>query len=323
MEMKENLTAEAAEEQVHAHRVRKRKPRAGRVQKPSGFGIVADVIIIVILLIACFICIVPLWHTLMASLSNGQLLTAHDGMLWWWQTFDGAPNFYGYARTITYSNYAIIKSFGITLLYVAGNVIFGLIINVTGGYVLSRKTKLGPALSFIILFTMLFNGGMIPTYMVIRDLGLLNTPFSLILPSCTNAMFVVLGMNAFRSVPESTVEAAKLDGAGEFRIMFQIMLPQGIGLFIVSMINTAIIAWNAWFEAAIYVPDTQAYWPLQSWIRQLNAIMNNFAIQTNPNWDDYTVTYCVIIVSILPILIAMPFVQKQLQKGSLAGAVKE
>lgn len=301
----------------------RRQLKNGRVQRSTGLGLIADVLITALLAVIMFICLVPFWHTLMASLSDGQLLTAHEGMLWWWVTGDGAPNFGGYAKTLQYSDYAILKSYGITVLYMAGNVVVGFVINVIGGYVLCRKTKLGKFFSIFILITMLFNGGVIPTYMVIRQLGLLNNPLSLILPGCTNAMFVILGMNAFRSVPESTVESARLDGAGHFRIMFRIMLPQAMGLFIVSMINTAIISWNAWFEASIYITSNRDLWPLQIWIRQLSSDMGDFAMQTNPDWNSYIVTYCVIIVSMVPVLIAMPFVQKQLQKGSLAGAVKE
>lgn len=301
----------------------RRKFKNGRVERAKGGALVADIVIIAILVVIMFICLVPFWHTLMASLSDGQLLSAHDGMLWWYVTADGAPNWGGYAKTLDYADYAILKSYGITILYMAGNVIVGFAINVIGGYVLCRKPKAAPFLTVFILITMLFNGGVIPTYMVIRSLGFLNTPLSLILPGCTNAMFVILGFNAFRSVPESTIESAKLDGAGHFRIMFKIMLPQAMGLFIVSMINTAIIAWNAWFEASIYVTSVRGLWPLQLWIRQLSADNADFTMQANPDWNSYLVTYCVIIVSMLPVLIAMPFVQKQLQKGSLAGAVKE
>ena len=301
----------------------KRKIKQGRVIRSTGLGIVADVAVVAALVVVMFICVILLWHTLMASLSDGQLLSSHSGMLWWWVTEDGLPNFDGYLKTINYNDFAILKSYAITILYVIGNVVVGLVVNVTGGYVLSRPSKLQGPLTIFVIFTIIFSGGTIPTYMVIRNLGLLHTPWSLILPSCTNAMFVVMGANAFRGVPAATVEAARLDGAGEFRIMFSIMLPQAKGLFLVSAINTVTIAWNAWFEASIYVTSDPELWPLQIWIRQLAADMGDFALQTNPDWNGYLVSYCAIIISMVPILAAMPFIQKQLQKGSLTGAVKE
>ena len=301
--------------------------RPGRVEKTSGMGIVADVLIIAVLVVVMFICIIPLWHVLMASLSDGRQLSSNSGMLWWWLDaeghYGGAPNFGGYLTTLKYTNFAIVKSYGITIAYVAGNVLLGLFINVVAGYVLSADTKISKPLMLFILITMMFNGGTIPTYMVIRALGMLETPLALILPGCTGAMFVILGYNAFKTVPQSTIEAAKLDGSGSFRIMFQVMLPQAIGLFIVSMINTGILTWNSWFEAFIYTGQTEALWPLQLWIRRLGSDLGDPNIDLNYDYNNMLVTYCVIIVSMLPILISMPAIQKQLQKGSLAGAVKE
>ena len=110
-------------------------------------------------------------------------------------------------------------------------------------------------MTLFMLFTMMFNGGLLPTYMVVKRLGLVGTPLSLVIPSCTNAMFVLLTINAFRQVPFSTVESAEMDGAGHFTVMFRVLLPQAMGLIIVVMINTAIISWNSWFEASIYVPS--------------------------------------------------------------------
>lgn len=300
----------------------KKQIKDGMVVHPRPLGRLADVLIIVILLLAMFICVVPMWHTLMTSLSDGKLLQAHEGMVWWWVTTDGKPNFKGYIKTINYTDFAILKSYVITIMYVVGNVFFGLILNVTAGYVLYRKTKFGGVIAIFILLTMMFGGGIVPTYMVIKKLGMVGTPLSLILPGCTNAMFMIIAMNAFKQVPESTVEAAEIDGAGHFRVMFEIMLPQAMGLIMVIIINTAIMSWNSWFDASIYVTNSPELWPLQLWIKKIVA--DNAAIVTVavPDWNKYLVSYCVILIATIPILMAMPFAQKQLQKGSFAGAVK-
>lgn len=302
---------------------RKRKHNDGMVVHPSLLGKLADVTVITILIIVMFICTIPMWHTLMSSLSDGQKLMAHDGMVWWWVTGDGKPNWAGYLKTINYGSFAILKSYLITLLYVAGNVFFGLVLNVIAGYVLYRKTMLGKFLILFVLLTMMFGGGIVPTYMVIKNLGMVGTPWSLMIPGCTNAMFMILALNAFKQVPESTVEASELDGAGHFTIMFRVMLPQAKGLIIVAMINTAILSWNSWFEASIYVSSSPELWPLQLWIKKIvaeNASIVNVAV---PDWNKFLVSYCVILIATVPILIAMPFAQKQLQKGSFVGAVKE
>ena len=282
----------------------------------------SNAVIFIILITVMFICIVPMWHTLMSSLSDGQQLVAHEGLAWSWVTTDNLPNFNGFRKTLTYSNFAVIKSYGITLMYVAGNVLFGLIINITGAYVVYRKPKAYRFLTLFMLFTMIFSGGMLPIYMVVKQLGMTGTPWALVIPNCTNAMFVILIIRAFHQVPVSTVEAAELDGAGHFTIMFRVMLPQAMGLITVAMINTAIISWNSWFEASIYVPSNPEYWPLQLWIKQIVADNINVITASTPDWDKYLVAYAVILIATVPVLIAMPFAQKQLQKGSLLGAVK-
>ena len=286
---------------------RKPKYKEGMVVHPSLGERVADVIIGIILLACMALAIIPMWHTLMASLSDGNLLLAHNG----------------YIKTLSYDDMAIIKSYAYTILYVVGNVLVGLVLNVIAAYVIYRKPKASGIMMLFIIISLMFNGGTVPTYMVIRNLGMTGTVWSMILPDCTNAMFIILTLNAFKQVPKSTIEAAELDGAGHFTIMFRILLPQAMGLVTVTMINTAIISWNAWFNAMLYVPSDKNLWPLQLWIKQIVADNATLTTATSPDWNRYLVSYCVIIIATLPVLIAMPFAQKQLQKGSLMGAVKE
>ena len=302
---------------------KKLRPSYGPVQKHGPGGIIADAIIYIILIACMFMAVVPMWHTVTSSLSDGQLLQAKEGLNWLWETKDGKANFAGYVKTLSYGNYAIVKSYGITLMYVAGNVLFGLIVNVIGGYVLYRKPKAYKGMTVFVMLTMMFSGGMIPLYMVVRNLHLTGTPFALMLPGCTNAMFVIVQMNAFNQVPQSTVESAEIDGAGHFITMFRIMLPQALGLTVVNTINTAIIAWNSWFDASIYVTNDRQWWPIQLWIRQIVSENQDIINVARPDWDKYLVSYCVILVATIPVLCAMPFAQKQLQKGALTGAVKE
>ena len=292
------------------------------VEHPRVSERIADVVIHIFLIACMFVCVIPLWHTLMASLSDGQLLVAHNGIVWKWITADGMPNWAGYQKIFQYSDMAIIKSYAITIGYVFGNVIVGLFINVIGAYVIYRRPKAGPFLMAFFLLTMMFSGGTVPTYMVVNNLKMTNTALSLILPGCTNAMFLIMVLNGFKQVPQETIEAAEMDGSGHFTIMFRILLPQSMGLVLVTVINQAIITWNSWFEASIYVTSAKELWPLQLWIRQVVADNSNIMTSTTPDWDKYLVPYCVIIVATIPVLIAMPFVQKRMQKGALVGAVK-
>lgn len=307
---------------INNNKSKYRTTGGGMVVNPGIGGYIADIIMIAILACVMLIAIIPMWHTLMSSLSDGQQLIAHNGLALKWITVDGKPNFEGYRKAFSYSNFAIIKSYGITLLYVAGNVVFGLIINVIAAYVIYRGPKLASFFTIMLLVTMMFNDGLLPTYMVIKDLGLTGTPWALMLPQCTNAMFVILVLNGFKQVPVTTIEAAEIDGAGHFTVMFRVLLPQAMGLATVAMINTAIISWNSWFEASIYVPSNKELWPLQLWIKQIVADNSNIVNAANPDWDKYLISYSVIIIATLPVLLAMPFVQKKLQKGGLQGAVK-
>ena len=186
-------------------------------------------IIIAILVLCMFIAIVPMWHTVMVSLSDGQLVIAHEGILWKWLTGDGSINLAGYERTIDYSDYAILKSYAIYVVICGGKC------GVWSDHERDRSVLYLPPeqtenlYDAVLRVQLMFNGGTVPTYMVIRTLGMTGTIWSLILPGCTNAMFIMMTMNAYKQVPYSTIESAELDGAGHFTIMFKILLPQAMG----------------------------------------------------------------------------------------------
>lgn len=298
----------------------KKKRKEGMVQRNSPLGHFVDVIIIIFLIGVMFVSIIPMWHTLMASLSNGKTLVGESSNLLWLPV--GKVNFDGYELLFS-SKYQIPRAYLNSILYVGSASALGFVINVVGGFVLSRPTKLRSILILIVLFTSMFSGGMIPTYLVIKSLGMIENPLSLIIPGCTNAMFLILAMNSFLQVPQSTIEAAELDGAKHLRVMFSVALPQGMGLILVTVINSVIIGWNAWFNAMIYVPSSKDLWPLQLWIKEIVAQSQNFMQKPVPNYVENTLQYVVIIVSTLPLFILFPFFIKKLEKGMILGGVKE
>lgn len=299
-------------------RAGKRRPGTGMVENKSPISRVVDVVLIVIMAIIAFCCIIPLWHTLMSSVSDGQRLLANEGLVSWPV---GEFTIGGYQMALR--DNSIMLGYLNTIIYVLGNVAFGFVLCVLGGYVLSRPTKLRPFLMLLVVFTMLFSGGLVPEYMVVRQLGLTGTRWALILPHCTNAAFLVMCAKAMESVPESTVEAARIDGAGHFRVIFHVMLPQCFSFFLVTMVNTAIISWNAWLSASIYVPTDKSRWPLQLWIRELVSVNQDFLNWTNPDYTRYLVQYAVIVLATLPLLLMFPLFIKRLEKGMARGGVKE
>lgn len=287
------------------------------IQSNSSLSIVTDVVLILFMAIVAFCSIVPLWHVLVSSVSDGQLLLSHEGLASWPV---GKITLGGYKLSLR--DNSILLGYANTLIYVVGSVAFGFVLNVLGGYVLSRDTKLKSIFTLFVVFTMLFSGGMVPLYMVVRALKMTGTRWALILPHCTNAAFMIMCVKAYQSVPESTVEAARIDGAGHIRIIFQIMLPQCFSFILVTMVNSAIIAWNAWLSASIYVPMDKTRWPLQLWIRELVSANKDFLNWTNPDYTRYLIQYCVIALATLPLLMMFPLFIKRLEKGMALGAVK-
>ena len=174
----------------------------------------------------------------------------------------------------------------------------------------------------VLMITMLFSGGMVPTYMVIKKLGWVGTRLALIIPGCTNAMFIIMMMNAFNSVPKEMYEAARIDGAGHLRTMFQIMLPQAMNLGSVLILMSVVGQWNAWFNASIYLPNNRDAWPLQLWIKEIIANNVNFLQTSNPDYGRYLIQYSLIVIATLPIIVIFPFFQEKMEKAVIAGAVK-
>lgn len=294
-----------------------KKPKGGMVESTSFGSHVSNVISTIVLCIIIFCCVVPMWHVVMCSLSDGRALFAHEGLVLWPV---GRFNLGGYQ--LVFRDASIIRAYAVTILYVVGTAGLGLVMNTLGGYVLSCTFKMKNVFMIMILFSMMFSGGLVPTYMVIYKLGLVGTPLAVIIPGCTNAMFMVMMMNAFLQVPRETVEAARVDGAGHIRMMFQVMLPQARGLALVTVINAALGAWNAWFEASVYLPNNKEWWPLQLWIRDLTSQNQDFLNYANPDYNRYLIQYVVIVIATLPVLILFPFFQKKLEENMVIGAVK-
>ncbi len=287
------------------------------VEHPGVRDRIVDVIVIILCGLVGFCCLVPMWHVLMASVSDGKTLLSHSGVAWLPQ---GKITLDGYRHI--FKDSSILTGYLNTLFYTVVSTALGFFISCTAGYAMSRRTKLQTVMILGVMFTLLFGGGMVPTYMVIRKLGWVGTRWALIVPGCTNAMFIIMMMNAFKAVPLEMYEAARIDGAGHFRTMAQIMLPQAMNLGSVIILNSVVGQWNAWLQASIYVPNTRKLWPLQLFIREITANSENFLQTSNPDYSRYLIRYAVIMAASLPIIILFPFFQNKLEKGVIAGGIK-
>ena len=274
-----------------------------------------------ILVMIGFICLAPMWHTLCASFSSPQALAASKGML---LLPKGEFTLKGYK--IVFSNMSIWKSYLNTLLYVVGGTVLGIIMTALGAYTLSRKYFL-PAgtLMLFISFTMLFNGGLIPNYILIQKLGLLNNRLALILPTAISVFNLVILRTSFQGIPDSLEESAKLDGANDMQIFVRIVLPLSKASLAVIILFIAVMHWNSWFSASLYLTSRSKY-PLQIILREIlvdgNTNITSAGADASISIYKTLIKYCTVIVATLPILAIYPFIQKYFTKVVMIGAIK-
>ncbi|HIU30937.1 MAG TPA: carbohydrate ABC transporter permease [Candidatus Caccousia avistercoris] len=179
----------------------------------------------------------------------------------------------------------------------------------------------------LVLFTMLFSGGMIPTYLIVRETGLLNNLWSLILPGLVSPFNTFLLVNALKSLPPSLSESAELDGAGTLRILFRIILPLSLPTMATLLLFYAVAYWNKYFSAILYVPKREN-WVLQVLLRQI--LINDDQGSVGGGTTDtlvaqmgVTLKMATVVTAVIPIMLVYPFVQKYFIKGVMVGAVKE
>jgi len=269
------------------------------------------------------ICIAPVLHVIVSSVSDPIRLTAHTGILLWPLGFTLRGFQIIFARDtlwIGYMNTLINMLFGVSL---------SIGLTALGGYALSRKGVLfSNAIMFFITFTMLFSGGLIPWYMVVRGLGMINTRAAMIIPMAMSVFNLIIMRTALMQVPISLEESAKLDGAGHFTIMFKIILPLASATIAVILLFYSINMWNSWFPASIFIRD-RALFPLQLVLREV-LIANDVATVMG-GADEAAhmlslyrplVRYATIVVATLPVLTFYPFAQKYFVTGVMIGSIK-
>lgn len=282
---------------------------------------VFNVFNILLMLAFMIMTLYPLLYVLFASLSDASRLMQHSGLLF-------KPlglNLEAYKAVI--HNPLIVSGYANTIIVVVGGVIISMILTVLGAYTLSRKDLYwGKAISMMIVFTMFFGGGLIPFYLLVKNLGMLNSRWSLILPSALSTYNMMIMRTAFVGVPPALEEAAEIDGANPMVILFRILVPLTIPTMAVLILYYAVANWNSWFNAMLFLPKKDK-WPLQLVLRDL-LIQNQTDDMTSgiSSADKFsvseTIKYATIIVSTLPILCLYPFLQKYFLKGVMVGSVK-
>jgi len=229
-----------------------------------------------------------------------------------------------------FSSNMLWNSYYNTIFITAAGTIMSLFITITMAYPLSKGYLKGKAaISSVMVFTMLFSGGMIPNFLLVRELGMYDTLWALIIPGLLSPYNVILTTNFFRAMPPSLEEAAYIDGAGEGITLIKIYLPLSAPIISTIALFVAVAYWNSYFGAVIYIKD-RLRWPLQLFLREILLAANNQALATGGNIAEMdpnsvpvtSVRYACVIVVMLPIMCFYPFLQKYFAKGVMLGAVK-
>ena len=222
-------------------------------------------------------------------------------------------------------NPSIYSGYLNTIFYVTAGTMINILATCMAAYVLSRKQfMLRRFLTILFIFTMYFNGGLIPSYLLIKDLGLINSRLSLILPGAVSTFNLMIMITGFEGIPQSLEESARIDGAGDWTILFRIIMPLAKPTIMVILLYYAVGHWNSWFNAMIYLRDAQKM-PIQIFLRDIltRSQLGAMTGQTDVEDVGQTIKYATIIVSTVPILCIYPFIQKHFVKGVMIGAVKE
>lgn len=275
------------------------------------------------LALLAFICLFPILHILAISFSSNQAVVSGAVTLW---PVDFTVSAYKYAL----GKSAFINSIGVSLQRILIGTLLQMFMIVHIAYPLSKESSQFKMRTFYVWFffiTMLVSGGLIPTYMTIRATGIIDSIWALVIPNAVPVFSVVLLLNFFRALPKGLEEAAYMDGAGHFTILYRVYLPLSTPALATLFLFSIVFHWNSWFDGLIYMNDVKGY-PLQTY---LQTIVSGFEMDVISEEDselfkelsNRTFRSAQVFLGALPILMVYPFLQKYFMKGIVLGSVKE
>jgi len=276
-----------------------------------------------LMLLLCAIVIYPLYFIVVASFSDPY--EVNTGQMW---LFPQELSFEGYQRI--FQNDTLWLGYRNSLLYMAIGTCINVVLTIAGAYPLSRKDFYGRSFFMVIIvFTMFFGGGLVPTYLLVKDFGMVNTLWALIIPNAIAVWNLIVARTFFtQSIPEEVREAAFIDGCSNIRFFMTIVVPLSKAIIAVMVLFYAVSHWNSFFSALIYLRDEQKY-PLQLVLRHIliqNEVQESFDMGDLDSSVMLQVAeqikYGAIILASLPVLILYPFLQKYFVKGIMIGSLK-
>ena len=277
-----------------------------------------------LLVVVTIIILLPLIYIVSASFSSAEAVIAGKVTLW-------PVDFSLLGYETIFEHKKVWNGFANSIFYTFFGTIFNVVMTIIAAYPLSRQDLVGRRfITFAFIFTMLFSGGLIPTYMVVRDLGLLNTRWAMILPTGIGPFNLLITITFFRTtIPPELIEAARIDGASDFRTFRSVILPLARPIIAVLTLFYAVNThWNTYFQALIYLKD-QDLFPLQIVLREI-LIQNSIDASMLIDIEDLVareglrdlLKFSLIVVASVPVMIIYPFVQRHFIKGMMIGSVK-
>jgi putative aldouronate transport system permease protein len=283
---------------------------------------VFDALNIVFMTLLMLVTLYPFLYVVFASLSDAGLLIKHRGLL----LKPVGINFQAYR--MVFRNPVLFSSYFNTLVYVVSGTALSVLLTIFGAYALSRKNiLLRMPIMFFFIFTMWFSGGMIPLFLLVRNLHLLNNRLSMILPGAVSTYNLIVTLTYFKSIPDSLEESAKIDGANDYVIMFRIIVPLAVPVISVIVLFYAVSIWNSWFHAMLFLNKRELF-PVQLILREIlilndaSGAMGGSVAQGDQMQLAETIKYATAVVATIPILLVYPFVQRYFVQGIMIGAIK-
>lgn len=290
------------------------------IRQSSGERLFSFINVLFMLLIM-LLTLYPLWYVLMSSVSDALQLTQHQGPVLLPLGFSLA------AYRLVFENPMIGQGYLNTLFIVLVGTSINIVLTCMAAYALSRKQVYWKnTLMFLATFTMFFSGGMIPTFLQVKSLGLLDNLMAIILPTALSTYNLIILRTSFGAIPDSMEESARLDGANDFVILARIIVPLAMPSIAVIILYYAVGHWNGWFNAMIYLSSREKF-PVQLILREILINNSTDQMMTNVAGNDKlmvseSIKYATIVVATAPILAVYPFLQKYFVKGVMIGAIK-
>ena len=280
---------------------------------------------VTLMIILMIITLLPMWHVFMGSISDPISLFMYKGIALYPL---GGISFDMYKKVFLDEN--LLTGYANTIFYASAGTLLTIFVTAMAAYTLCKKRMLNGAFTTMMVIPMFFGGGLIPTYLVMKSLGLLYTRTIMILMGSVSLYNIVVLRTAFSGLPDGLIDSAKIDGANDFKILWRIVFPLTKATFAVIALFSIVGRWNSWYTAYIYLKDDDMM-PLQIFLRRIlleteaqnkvNTLMDDMNLYQSMMYTE-AMQYAFVMVATLPILLAYPFMQRYFVKGVMIGAIK-